>query len=283
MHDQSTEQVLFPEGEEYISTSLELVVSGGELGLRRLPLSRAQTRIAGHDHSAHLQIDSAPTMKISWLDHQLVFWSDPQGNPTLLNGQPCRSAVLHLQDVVSWDEYQFQVVDRAHQLRATLECICSPFFARIWPIDEELTLIGRRGQRLNHVELDHPTISRSHATISWQSNEPILRTDTKTSLVVVDGKQVPPDHTQALVDGASLQLGELTFRFRLLREVDPRLRGPRLSVRSLGTFSVERGGDSVAEKNWRTSNVRWLMARLAQDWGRPVAAEVLLELFWPGM
>ncbi|MFN8609485.1 MAG: BTAD domain-containing putative transcriptional regulator [Vulcanimicrobiota bacterium] len=283
MEEKTTEQVLFPEGEEYVSTSLELVVSLPDGATRRLPLTRRLTRIAAPGQNAHLELPGAATIKISWIEQQLIFWSDPRGPATLHNQKPSRGGVLNLQDRLSWSGCEMQLVDRAHQLRATLECTSSPFFARIWPIDEEQTLLGRRGQRQNHLELDHPTISRSHATILWDQSGARIRCDTKNSLVVVAGQQVAYGDCANLLDGASLQLGELNFRFRFLREVEPRLRGPRLNVTSLGAFVAERGGEPVSEKSWRTVHVRWLLARLALDWGRPVASELLLELFWPGM
>lgn len=281
--DESTEQVLYPEGEEYVSTSLELFVCEASGASWRVPLTRRSTRIAGPGHQAHLELPGSVYLKVSWMEQQLVFWSDPRGGATLVNGKPGRAGILNVGDSVSWEGYSVQVVDRAHQLRATLECVSSPFLARIWPIDEEATLIGRRGLRQNHVELEHPTISRRHATIFWQGSDARIQTDTQTSLVVVEGRNLPHPEIAPLLDGSNLQLGELTFRFRLLKELDPRLRGPRLNVYSLGVLRVERGQEPVAEKSWRTANVRWLMARLALDWGRPVSSDVLLALFWPGM
>ncbi|MBN9417251.1 MAG: FHA domain-containing protein [Candidatus Eremiobacteraeota bacterium] len=131
--------------------------------------------------------------------------------------------------------------------------------------------------------LDHPTISREHATIFWNARGAVIRCDTSKSVVAVEGRPVACGSEVDLVDGVLLQLGELTFRFRMLKEPDARLRGPKLNIHSLGVLQVLRGQETIPEKSWRTNNVRWLLARVALDWGRPVPTDLLLELFWPDL
>ena len=135
--------------------------------------------------------------------------------------------------------------------------------------------MGRPGKRENELEIDHPTVSREHAVLSWEERGPVLRS---SGLTLVDGVAAAE---AVLADGALVQLGDLLFQFRLLSE----LLIPRggLCVTSLGSFQARVHGEVVTEKAWRTQAVRWMLARLALEWGRPVAVERLLEEFWPEM
>ena len=281
--EDTTQVVRLPEGEQFYPSTWELLVilPGGESW--RVPLTRITTRVGSIGQSAHLEVDGAPRLQLTWMEGQLILWANPKDGEILVNGQPRPGGSLEVNDEVRWGDTRIQVLDRTQLLLATLECYSSPYLARIWPMDGEPTPIGRRGQRHNRVDLDHPTISREHATIFWAARGALIRCDTSKSVVAVEGRPVACGAEVDLVDGNTLQLGELTFRFRMLKEPDARLRGPKLNIHSLGVLQVFRGQETVTEKSWRTNNVRWLLARVALDWGRPVPTDLLLELFWPGM
>lgn len=279
---ETTDSFHLPPAGDYYATSWELLMLEGS-SAARLPLTRVTTTLGPSQGRHNLERPDAPVVKLSWVENQLLFWVSTSSRDFLVNGNPRRTGVLEIHDELEWAGLRLKVVDRSQTLKATLECFSSPFLARIWPIDGESTCLGRPGRRSNQVELDHPTISREHATIFWRSQGAVIQSDTERSLLAVEGRTLSFGEQADLVDGALLQLGELTFRFRLLREPEPQLRGPRLNVRSLGNFLVCCGQTAISEKSWRTSNVRWLMARLAVDWGRPVPTDLLLELFWPDM
>lgn len=281
--EETTLVVRFPQGEQFYSSTWELLVLLPEGESWRVPLTRITTRIGSPGQSAHLELEGAPRLQLSWMDSRLVLWVDPKDGEVLVNGQPKQSGGLEVNDEIRWDNGRIQVLDRSQLLLATLECYSSPYLARIWSMDGEPTRIGRRGQRHNQVELDHPTISREHATIFWGARGAVIRSDTSKSVVAVEGRLVASGSEADLLDGVTLQLGELTFRFRTLKEPEARLRGPKLNVHSLGVLQVFRGQETLTEKSWRTNNVRWLLARVALDWGRPVPTDLLLELFWPDL
>ncbi|MBI3930311.1 MAG: response regulator [Armatimonadetes bacterium] len=57
---------------------------------------------------------------------------------------------------------------------------------------------------------------------------------------------------------------------------------PMLRLYSLGPFEVYKGEERVADKEWKSQKVRYLLAMLAAHRGRPLSEDVLLETFWPG-
>jgi DNA-binding SARP family transcriptional activator len=56
---------------------------------------------------------------------------------------------------------------------------------------------------------------------------------------------------------------------------------PRLAIRSLGTFAVERDGRLVGPSEWQSKKARDLLKILVCRRGRPVTREALLEALWP--
>lgn len=184
--------------------------------------------------------------------------------------------VLNVGESLSWEGHQLSLHDRSGQVRANLECYTDPFYLRVWALSGDQVHIGRPGKRRNEVELNHPTVSREHAVLRWESEGPRLVSQGPSW---VEGEPVGPEGV-ILNDGALLQLSDLLFQFRLLNA--PAQAG-RLQVNSLGAFQVRVEGELITEKGWRTQSVRWMMARLALAWGRPVAVEMLLEEFWPEM
>ena len=72
MKDESTDQVAFPVGEEYVSTSLELSVSAADGTNWRVPLTRRSTSIGPPGRSAHLKLPGNVYIKVSWLEQQLL-------------------------------------------------------------------------------------------------------------------------------------------------------------------------------------------------------------------
>lgn len=189
--------------------------------------------------------------------------------------EPVRKGVLGVGETLNWEGGELALHDRSGKARATMECFTDPFYSRIWTLDQKVVRMGRPGKRKNEMEVDHPTISREHAVLNWEPQGPVL---TSSGVTLVEGK---PVSQVALSDGALVQLGDLLFQFRLLSV--PSVAQGALRVTSLGSFQVSLDGELVTEKAWRTQAVRWMLARLALEWGRPVAAERLLDEFWPEM
>lgn len=199
--------------------------------------------------------------------------------PVMHRRAPVSLGVLQVGETLTWAGGVITLHDRSGKVRGSLECYTDPFYSRIWTLDQKLTSIGRPGKRKNELEIDHPTVSREHASLNWEAQNPILSSNSQTALTLVDGR--PVGEGLELADGAMVQLGDLLFQFRLLSE--PSAEVARLNVLSLGSFQVRVGAELITEKSWRTQAVRWMLARLALEWGRPVPVDVLLEQFWPEM
>lgn len=265
----------------FFDSSWEIVLSTPGAEPRRIPLQARSLRLTPRPEQIHdFRIDQGPVLCFWWDQGRLQFRS-PEPALVLRNGLPCQESELKPGDRLEWLGHQARIRDRHSSRRATLECCSDPFCGRIWPLDEGPTLIGRPGKRHNHLILEHPTISRSHACLLWNVAGPNLLCETQRGLVMVDGSRLGLGECRSLREGALIQLGELLFRFQLLPEEVEESTPERLFLASLGGFSVRVGRRNVTEKQWRTQATRWLLARLAWEWGRPVAVDILLEEFWP--
>lgn len=266
--DDTTAATSLSEEGEFLKSSWELTLAGPE-GVRRFPLYRTVLKMG--------------PLRFTWLGGHLFF--NAESGQVIHRREPVTSGELHPGETLVWDDQVVTLHDRAGQTRATLECYTDPFYARIWPIDQRHSRIGRPGKRDNEILINHPTISREHASLSWDPPGPSLRCDSPTATVLVEGQKLSAGEMRNLEDGALVQLGDLLFQFRLLSQPGPEANPvPRqLYVTSLGSFQVRLGKDYITEKSWRTQAVRWLLARLALEWGRAVPVEVLLDDFWPEM
>lgn len=242
---------------EFVKSTWEVTLSSSE-GVRHYPVYRTILKL--------------PPVSLRLLGGELHFESSVE---VIHRRGSVSAGVLAVGETLSWNDCVLALHDRSGKSRAVLECFTEPFYSRIWTIDEQVTRVGRPGKRPNELEIDHPTVSREHAVLSWEERGPVLRS---SGVTLVDGVAVSE---VVLADGALVQWGDLLFQFRLLSELAPA--GGGLVVTSLGSFQARVHGAVVTEKAWRTQAVRWMLARLALEWGRPVAVERLLEEFWPEM
>lgn len=269
--------------EQFFDSSWEILLSLPAGGQRRIPLQLKTLRLTPRPVSPRdFSLPDGPSLTFSWREGRLYFSNESLKWSVFKNHQRADQGELLAGDVLSWGQCQAKIWDRLSFRRATLECYSDPFSARVWPIDEGPTLVGRPGQRPNHLTLEHPTISRKHATFFWSLPGPSVLAESARGLVMVDGARVQPGERANLRDGATVQLGELVFRFRLIPEVTAEEgEEHKLFVNSLGGFSARVGKRFLTEKSWRTQATRWILARLAWEWGKPLAVDLLLEEFWP--
>ncbi len=161
----------------------------------------------------------------------------------------------------------------------TLVGISAPYNGRVWSLGQRQTWLGRKGKRINHIELAHPTVSRNHATFWPESNgQVILWAEASGPPTTLNGKEIPAGQKARLSHGDLLGFGALLFRFQTL--ADPSSGDACLSVCTLGSFSVFLGGKDFAPEI-RNEKARWLLAALAVKWGEARSVEWLLGQFWP--
>lgn len=257
--EDETHAISGPEPEGTIQTSLELHIRSGGGPTRVLPFHRASLDCLG--------------VTFRYLAGTVCFETDQEAYQ---DGVAVRQGVLavggHLEvqgaRVLLWDH---------SRSTAYLKGYSGAYSERVWPLDEGIFSLGRPGRRDNQIQLDHPTVSREHATLSCQQGRYRLLAESTTNPVLVGGHRVNPGQSVTLSPGDLIEIGALVFRFHSLLEESPGL----IRVRSLGTLQVSVGGRLVDPKAWKTQATRWLMARLAYQWGRPIASDILMAELWP--
>ena len=262
MDDEATLQVS-PRLEEGVQTSLELHQRRPDGGLDVLPF-----------HRATVELESGLQFK---LQQQQVSFRNLSEEPLYKDGQLVKAGRLELGACLEHCGHRVRLWDNARS-PAYLKGYSAPYSGEIWPLGEGEYALGRPGQRENAISLDHPTVSRKHATIAWRSSHYQLLAESATNPVCVGGQRLEPGQWVDLSDGDLLEVGELVLRFQCPERAAA---SSLISVHSLGNFLATVGGNVVGDKDWKTQQIKWLFAHLAYEWGRPLAIERLLEELWP--
>ncbi|MBT9581876.1 FHA domain-containing protein [bacterium] len=184
---------------------------------------------------------------------------------------------LQLEGCVLW------LLDARRPERASLEAYQGLEGLANWNLRPQAYRIGRRSSgRDNHIEINHPTVSRAQACLlPHQVGRFALLAESTTSLTAVNGRLLGPNEHILLQHGDLIHLGEVCLRFR---QTGPQVLGPQLlSVWSLGRFEVQWGQSWLSETQWKVEKAGWLLARLAWSWGQPISTHQLMESFWPGL
>ena len=240
-------------------TSLELYVRGVDGATQVLPFHRAQIEVAG--------------IKFLFAGGIVRFESEIE---VYQDGSSVGQGVLAVGSSLELKGVRILLWDQARS-KAYLKGYSAQYSERVWPLDEGIFSIGRQGRRENQILLDHPTVSREHATLYCQDGRYRLLAESNTNPVLVGGNRVAPGQSVNLSPGDLIEIGELVLRFHSLLEETQGL----IRVRSLGTLEVAVGDNRIDPKAWKTQAIKWLMARLAYQWGRPIATEVLMAELWP--
>lgn len=166
---------------------------------------------------------------------------------------------------------------------AYLKGYSAPYSNEIWPLSPGRHPIGRAGKRRNAVQLDHPTVSRQHATIiAGDDGSYRLLAESGTNPVFLRGEAVEPGATRELCHGDLLELGALVLRFHQPERAPAASEDDAsVQVRSLGGFAVQVGGVTLPDRAWKTQYVKWMFAHLAYNWEKPLGTEALMEELWP--
>lgn len=161
----------------------------------------------------------------------------------------------------------------------TLEGLTGPYLGLVWHLRAQQAWVGRQGKRLNHIEINHPTISRVQATFSPKSQGVGLLAESATSPTTVNGDAVRCGEVVPLANGDLIGFADLFFRFTTRNDAPSA--NTRIFVTTLGTMRVNafnEGGPEISISNQKAS---WLFALLATRWGEPLSIEPLIETFWP--
>lgn len=203
------------------------------------------------------------------------------GNLTLkVKGVDLTEAELVAGDCFEVAGHRIWVVDTRLPAQATLEGYSEPYIGRQWPLYCQQYNIGRRGSRTNQIELNHPTISRTQASLIPAGTDQFqLVAETSSSPTLVNGKRLETSAFQTLHHGDLIQMGELQLRFRSASTRSAA--GLPLHLFTLGRFEVRFGSHVFPAEQWKTEKSRWLLARIGLDWTVGTPVEQLMEQLWP--
>lgn len=258
-----------PDG-QFLQTSLELRVRYPSGRSQTYPIQRTPLRL-GLD----VPLEAGPQLELRLQAGRVVFQSLQADELVTHLGQSVQQGDWPVATSLEFCGHRILLWDR--QRPATfLQCYTPPYAGELWPLEPGCYHLGRPGKRHNEIELDHPTVSREHATLRLGPQGLELTADYGNP-VFVDGSQLPAGASVELKHGDFIEIGEVLFK--LHQRAEPA--AGALWVRSLGVFGVEVEGRPILE--WGSRNARWLLARLAHAWGQPVATESLVDLLWPDM
>ncbi len=253
-------------GGDFLQTSLELRVRFSSGEAQTYPIQRSPLRL---EHPVELEL----RLEGGRVTYRLL---DARAFVAHL-GQTCQQGDWPVGTALEFSGHRILLWDRQRPA-SFLQCYTPPYAGELWPLTPGRVLLGRSGKRVNQIELNHPTVSREHATVLL--DEQGLRVLAEFgNPVFVDGCELEAGATVDLKHGDFLEIGEVLLKVHHAPE--PSTVSGGLSVRSMGVFGVEVEGHCISE--WGSRNARWLLARLAQAWGQPVPTESLLELLWPDM
>jgi DNA-binding SARP family transcriptional activator len=202
-----------------------------------------------------------------------------QGLVELVNEESGERVPLVVSDSVELDGARIWLLDVRNPPVGTLHGVSAPFAGRMWNLDSQQTWLGRKGKRLNHIELAHPTVSRTHATfLPDRKGRVALLAESAAAPTSVNGQPLEVGVTHTLSNGDLLSFGELNFRFAA--QIDAASQEALLSLSTLGTFQAQVGGVPVVS-DITNEKVEWMLAALALNWGEPSSVESLMVWFWP--
>lgn len=236
---------------------LELVVIVADGLEQRIPFTRSE--LAYGDWKARVQEGGQVTIEAPSLRYR---------------GETCTSCRPGVGEKVLVGDAQIWLQDTRQPPSATLDGHNAHY-----ELQPQQYLIGRKGTRHNNLELNDRTVSRSHAVLApGAQDEWILLHESPTGVTTVNGVRLEAGHSQVLKNGDLLRFGELQFRFR---QSGGARSGGSLRVKSLGRFEVGFGSETYVESGWKVEKAKWLFARLAVEWGRPLSVDLVLGMLWP--
>lgn len=200
-------------------------------------------------------------------------------NVELVHKATAEKRPLIVGDNIQLDGAHLWLLDVRRPPLGTLHGVSAPFTGKVWNLTNQQTWVGRKGKRLNHIELNDSTISRTHATFIPDRHGHIeLLAESAGAPTSVNGQPVETGQTERLSHGALIGFGKLMFRLSLASEHSSV--GSMLTMNTLGTFQVKLGGDNLGAEI-RNEKAQFLLAALAVKWGEPQSVDWLLAQFWP--
>ncbi len=219
-----------PQARQAVNTGVDLVVydEWGRPHSHPLLFDRfcIGNRHEGFEPDLLLEDSLDPRIRIvlKWADGQLFLSNESSQLQVHVNQQLSGQRELFDGDWVTVSSLRFRVLGLRAPV-ATLEGYSPPHRGQRWLLEAGRNALGRKGQRLNQVELEDPTVSRSHATLVITEFGATLEAETRSSQSKVNGQPVEVGQGVAVADSDLIQLGRQIFRLRLLAQSQSQARG----------------------------------------------------------
>ena len=220
-----------PQGRKWLQSSWDLLIQADNGGVeRRVPVCYSHLTVGTPNGPKSNDVAiKEPGMAnrqaiLKVIEDNLFYNSLNPAFQVLLNGSPCTFSQLESGDVLQFGSHTVTIMDLPEAV-AFLEAYTQPHRRQQWTLSKNRTRLGRRGLRNNHVELDDPTVSRTHATIIQAEGHFVIQPDGPRT-VWVNGD--PVEAMAILSDEDLIQLGGQLLRFRNYRaKSKPRALLPR--------------------------------------------------------
>ena len=233
-------------------------------------------------HRSTLECDLGPAqIRFTLAGGQVQFRNLTAAEAVYKDGQVVVSGKLEVGSFLECQGSRLLLWDHG-QSTAYLKGYSAPYSGDIWPLPPGQHPVGRPGRRQNSINLDHPTVSREHATLFCQDGKYSLKAESATNPVWVGGVSAAPGQIVELTPGDLLEIGDLLFRFHWhgpAQSAPPN--SGLIRVSSLGTLQCQVAGVALNDKEWKTQQIKWMFAHLAYQWGRPLPLDALIEELWP--
>jgi DNA-binding SARP family transcriptional activator len=260
------------ESEAVLQTSLELQVVAPDGARQIFPVNRT---VAEH------LLGGKHLLRFSYMNGEVKFREVGKSGQVYKDGNIVTEGALEVGAVLEVGPYRVRLWDTGEPT-AFLKGYSTPYLNAVWPLPPGQHYIGRPGKRQNQILLEHPTVSRAHATITThEQGNCVLQSESSTNPVYLGGQRLEAGAESQLSHGDLLEVGELTFRFHQPSQQAELEEAVGLEVQSFGSLLVQLGGRAVPDTAWKTRNVKWLFAMLAYAWNQPQSVESLQTRLWP--
>ncbi len=274
--EQDTLAVARAEAPDILVTTYELRLTQADHGTQVVPIRRAVTRL-GSEVTCDLCLPCSPSVVFGLVGDRLHFSNLTPDLPIYLDGQATTSGELGVGDSICAGPAEIMFWDRT--AGCYLEGSSPPFVGRIWPLGLGRTRVGRQGLRPNEISIENSTISRAQATLEVEESECEILSESQTNPVVLNGQLVEAGERRSLKGGDLIEFGRLAFYFRQAGTTQK----TKLFFSFFGCFTLAtvQHGNPVSDAVWKTKPIKWLMAMLGFEGGKPVSNERLIQAIWP--
>lgn len=209
----NTINLSFNSDDRWSFSGYELVLTDPQGASQRFPLNKTMMYL-GRGSECDVVINDpnlAPRhVSLKCMADKLFLSNMGPPGTMLKDGQKVSRCELDEEGDVEIGSFRLRLV-RPQDFWGWIEGYTPPYRGRRWVLREDVVTIGRTGIRQNVIDLEDPTVSRAHATITRQAQGGRLDRESTSSSTHING--TPAEATQNIQSGDIVQLGQQVLRF----------------------------------------------------------------------